>query len=152
MEDAPMDGRKKIARRVLTPAEIVSGSDIERGVTMSGNVTSMAVTLEGEVDELGCEDRLRWDDAANDANYYHEPMTSGFFDGLAACLSALADRFELVKAEGANSAFFIRQAAEELWSLQGDARRWTSPERLPLALSLQHLAAALEIGGRKIVK
>jgi hypothetical protein len=110
----------------------------------------MAVWLEDEVKDLGCADRLRWAGALNDANYYHESSTNGFFDGLAACLSVLADRFETVQAEGAHSAFFMRNAAEELWALTGDARRWKDADRLPLAVALQHLESALEIESRKI--
>lgn len=118
---------------------------------MSGDFTSMAVMLEDEVRDLRCADRLRWDGAINNANYYHESSSNGFFDGLAACLNTLADRFEMVKREGADSAFFIRETAEALWKLKGDARRWKDPDRLPLAIALQHLETALEIESRKII-
>jgi len=119
---------------------------------MSGNFTSMAVGLEDEVKRLNAENRLRWKGAINHANYYHESTTNGFYDGLAACLDALADRYEWVKQEGANSAHFIRNAAHELWSLAGDSRRWKDAERLPLAVALQALTVALEIESRRIVE
>jgi hypothetical protein len=112
-------------------------------------ITDTAVWVEHEVEKLDCAGRLRWAGAINHANYYHED-TNGLFDGLAACLSELADRFDLVKSEEADSSFFIRETAEELWKLEGEARNWKDPNRLPLARSIANLVSALEIESRKI--
>jgi hypothetical protein len=116
---------------------------------VAGHVASMTVRLEDTLKSLGGEDRLRWDGAINHANYYHE-ATNGFYDGVAACLDVLADRFEKVKAEGADSAFFIRDAANELWSLTGEGRNWQSADRLPQATAILDVLTALEIESRKL--
>ncbi|MFA6956713.1 MAG: hypothetical protein WC538_12655 [Thermoanaerobaculia bacterium] len=118
---------------------------------MAGNITSMSVNLEDTVRELSAGDRLKWDGAHNDANYYHESITNGFFDGLAACLDALADRFDFVKKEGADSPYFLRDAAAELWSLKGEEREWKDRRGLPIATAMLHLVTALEIESRRVL-
>jgi hypothetical protein len=112
----------------------------------------MAVSLEDDVRQLDAEGRLRWAAATNHANYYHESSTNGFFDGLAACLDSLADRYTFDRRDDGNPAYFIREAAKQLWALSGDARRWKDPDRLPLASALQHLMSALEIESRRVIE
>jgi hypothetical protein len=119
---------------------------------MPGEISSMAVLLEETVSELAAEDRLRWPNALNDANYYHEAETDGFYDGIAACLDALADRFENEEVNGRNAASFVRLAAKELWELEGEGRRWNPGEKLLIATAMLHLVGALEIDSRRFAK
>jgi hypothetical protein len=113
--------------------------DENEGGKQMPNVTSMAVSIEDEVTRLKARDRLKWPDAVNHANYYHEGNRNGFYDGVAACLDVLADRYGFTAKEGADSAFFLREAAKELWSLQGEGRRWQTGPPLTIAQAVLHL-------------
>ena len=113
--------------------------------------SSIAVELETLVDDLSASQRLRWQGATNNANYYQE-SSNGFYDGVAACLDVLADRFQEVSSEDSNSAFFIRNAAHELWDLEGSARFWQGQYQLPQATAVLDLALALEIESRRIAE
>ena len=115
---------------------------------MSGNVTSMAVALEDDVHELAAEGRLKWSNAYNTAAYY--VADGGFYDGVAACLDVLSEKFRSNRTETADSSFFIEQAAQELWSLR-EGRDWTIGDALKIAAAVQHLMSALQIEAQRRV-
>jgi len=119
---------------------------------MAENIPTMAVQLEELVAELNAEHRLKWPNATNEANYYEESSSNGFYDGIASCLDVLADIHEWAKSEGGDAAFFLREAANTLWQLEGASRRWKDAENLHKAAALLHLVTALEIESRRIPK
>jgi len=114
---------------------------------MSGLPTSMAVSLEDDVGRLDAESRLRWEDASNSVDHYEG--RNGFYDGVAACLDVLADRFAEVSQPTANISSIIRDAANELWELDGAGRNWQTGADLQRATAMQHLLDALIVECRR---
>jgi hypothetical protein len=109
----------------------------------------MAISLEDDVKRLNAESRLRWEEASNSVDHYMR--RNSFYDGVAACLDVLADRFADVSQPTANISAIIRGAASELWELDGDGRDWQQGADLQRAVAMQHLLDALIVECRRTI-